>query len=61
MFYGSSLNINKSTLKFNAFKYAEIKVKLPKYSNQLARSNLVLYKFSMKTYFYRQLSVIIYI
>lgn len=42
MFYGSSLNINKSTLKFYAFKYAEIKMKLQKYSNQFARNNLVL-------------------
>lgn len=33
------LNINKSTLKLYAFKYTEIKVKVPKYSNQLARSH----------------------
>lgn len=44
MVYESSLNINKSTLKFYAFKYAEIKINLQKYSNQSARSNLMLQK-----------------
>lgn len=58
MFYGSSLNINKSTLKFYAFKYAEIKMKLQKYSNQFARSNLMLYKnYTSKNLLWKHISI----
>lgn len=61
MFYGSSLNINKNTLKFYAFKYAEIKMKLQKYSNQFAEAilcfrKIILLKISYESIFLQRVN-----